>query len=97
MVLPDSVTLLCVVFVKLFIDGLQATGNEEIAGKKADLVCYGRTFLANPDMPIRFKLNAELNAYDRDTFYTQVQLIIQTRLMSAIWSLLCCSLHMLLM
>ena len=32
-------------------------------------MCYGRTFLANPDMPKRFALGAELNKYDRETFY----------------------------
>lgn len=75
--LPDSVTVLCAMTHQYFVDGLQATGNAEIAGKKADLVCYGRLFLANPDMPLRFKLNAGLNAYDRDTFYSQVPLVGQ--------------------
>lgn len=32
-----------------------------------------RHFLANPDMPKRFLLNAPLNTYDRSTFYTQVR------------------------
>ncbi|OMO85679.1 Aldolase-type TIM barrel [Corchorus capsularis] len=27
-------------------------------------------FLANPDLPRRFELNAPLNEYDRNTFYT---------------------------
>jgi N-ethylmaleimide reductase len=36
----------------------------------ADFVAYGRLFLANPDLPKRFALNASLNRYDRDTFYT---------------------------
>lgn len=27
-------------------------------------------FLANPDLPQRFTLDAPLNQYDRDTFYT---------------------------
>jgi N-ethylmaleimide reductase len=35
----------------------------------ADLVAYGRLFLANPDLPERFAANAELNEPDRGTFY----------------------------
>ena len=35
----------------------------------ADLVAYGRIFLANPDLPKRFELDAPLNKYNRDTFY----------------------------
>ncbi|XP_050252936.1 putative 12-oxophytodienoate reductase 11 isoform X16 [Quercus robur] len=45
-------------------------GNKAIAENHADLVAYGRHFLANPDLPKRFKLNAPLNKYNRDTFYT---------------------------
>lgn len=37
----------------------------------ADLVAYGRLFIANPDLPKRFQLDAPLNQYDRSTFYTQ--------------------------
>ncbi|PKA66746.1 Putative 12-oxophytodienoate reductase 11 [Apostasia shenzhenica] len=44
-------------------------GNNAIASSYADLVAYGRVFLANPDLPQRFKLNAPLNKYNRDTFY----------------------------
>ncbi|GKC24060.1 putative 12-oxophytodienoate reductase 11, partial [Tanacetum coccineum] len=36
----------------------------------ADLVAFGRAFLANPDLPRLFMLNAPLNKYDRSTFYT---------------------------
>jgi N-ethylmaleimide reductase len=35
----------------------------------ADLVCYGRLFLANPDLPERFKQKAPLNPPDPATFY----------------------------
>ena len=45
-------------------------GNKAIAENRADLVAYGRWFLANPDLPKRFALNAPLNEYNRDTFYT---------------------------
>jgi len=35
----------------------------------ADLVCYGTLFLANPDLPERFKLKAALNKPNPATFY----------------------------
>ncbi|CAN1322691.1 12-oxophytodienoate reductase 1 [Linum perenne] len=49
----------------------QQNGNEVIAEGGADLVAFGRWFLANPDLPKRFELNAPLNKYDRSTFYIQ--------------------------
>jgi N-ethylmaleimide reductase len=36
----------------------------------ADLVAFGRHFVANPDLPKRILLGLPLNAYHRDTFYT---------------------------
>ncbi|PVH35363.1 hypothetical protein PAHAL_7G162700 [Panicum hallii] len=45
-------------------------GNHAVANEYADLVAYGRLFLANPDLPRRFELDAPLNGYDRKTFYT---------------------------
>ncbi|KAL0317315.1 UNVERIFIED_CONTAM: putative 12-oxophytodienoate reductase 5 [Sesamum angustifolium] len=45
-------------------------GNEVISRGGADLVAFGRLFLANPDLPRRFELNSILNMYDRNTFYT---------------------------
>ncbi|GAU18872.1 hypothetical protein TSUD_228620 [Trifolium subterraneum] len=45
-------------------DGINA-----IVENRADLVVYGRLFLANPDLPKRFALNAPLNKYNRETFY----------------------------
>ncbi|PRW44569.1 12-oxophytodienoic acid reductase [Chlorella sorokiniana] len=48
-----------------------ATGGEAVGSGAADLVCYGRHFIANPDLPRRFRLGAPLNKYDRNTFYTQ--------------------------
>ncbi|KAK1279568.1 putative 12-oxophytodienoate reductase 11 [Acorus gramineus] len=44
-------------------------GNRAVDDNYADLVVYGRFFLANPDLPRRFELNALLNKYDRSTFY----------------------------
>ncbi|XP_059651137.1 12-oxophytodienoate reductase 2-like [Cornus florida] len=43
-------------------------GNRAVAENRTDLVAYGRFFLANPDLPKRFKLDAPLNKYNRDTF-----------------------------
>nr|XP_043623491.1 putative 12-oxophytodienoate reductase 11 [Erigeron canadensis] len=44
-------------------------GNKAVAENRTDLVAYGRLFLANPDLPKRFELNAPLNKYNRETFY----------------------------
>ncbi|KAL5845859.1 hypothetical protein ACOSQ3_009383 [Xanthoceras sorbifolium] len=44
-------------------------GNKAVAEGYADLVVYGRLFLANPDLPKRFELDAPLNKHNRDTFY----------------------------
>lgn len=40
-----------------------------IASGAADLVAFGRPFLANPDLPERFRVDAPLNEGDHDTFY----------------------------
>ncbi|KAI3959864.1 hypothetical protein MKW92_015199, partial [Papaver armeniacum] len=45
-------------------------GNKVIDEGRVDLVAYGRLFLANPDLPKRFAIDAPLNRYNRDTFYT---------------------------
>ncbi|EOA38169.1 hypothetical protein CARUB_v10009647mg [Capsella rubella] len=45
-------------------------GNKAVEEGRADLVAYGRLFLANPDLPRRFELDAPLNKYDRPSFYT---------------------------
>jgi N-ethylmaleimide reductase len=44
-------------------------GNEAIQKGEADLISYGILFLANPDLPDRFKKNAPLNAPDVKTYY----------------------------
>jgi len=36
---------------------------------EADLVAFGVPFLANPDLPVRYRQNAPLNAPDQTTFY----------------------------
>ena len=45
-------------------------GDRAVSQGYADLVSYGRLFQANPDLPERFRNKAELNKYDRSTFYT---------------------------
>jgi N-ethylmaleimide reductase len=50
--------------------GFDPDGAEAIVEKgDADLVAFGRHFIANPDLPKRIKLGLPLNAYDRNTFY----------------------------
>lgn len=46
------------------------TGAAAIASGAADLISYGVPFIANPDLPERFRLGAELNAADQATFYS---------------------------
>ena len=48
----------------------RASGEVAIASGDADLVAYGVRFLANPDLPERFRRNAPLNQPDTATFYT---------------------------
>ncbi len=45
------------------------SGNEAIARGEADLIAFGVPFLANPDLPERFRQNAPLNEADVATFY----------------------------
>ncbi|WP_454721067.1 MULTISPECIES: alkene reductase [Cupriavidus] len=40
-----------------------------IAAGDADLVAFGRDFIANPDLPERLRRNLPLNPYDRPTFF----------------------------
>jgi N-ethylmaleimide reductase len=44
-------------------------GNEAIRKGEADLISFGVPFLANPDLPERFKRNAPLNLPDSETYY----------------------------
>jgi 2,4-dienoyl-CoA reductase-like NADH-dependent reductase (Old Yellow Enzyme family) len=47
------------------------TAEAAIASGDADAVAFGKQFIANPDLPERFKLNAPLNEPDPSTFYAQ--------------------------
>jgi N-ethylmaleimide reductase len=46
-----------------------ATADQSIADHYADAIAFGRLFIANPDLPARFRYNADLNIPDRHTFY----------------------------
>jgi N-ethylmaleimide reductase len=45
------------------------SGNAAIARGQTDLVAFGVPFLANPDLPKRYRKEAPLNAPDQTTFY----------------------------
>uniref|UniRef100_M1CPK8 12-oxophytodienoate reductase 1 n=1 Tax=Solanum tuberosum TaxID=4113 RepID=M1CPK8_SOLTU len=45
-------------------------GNKVVDEGRAGLVAYGCMFIANPDLPRRFELDAPLNKYSREAFYT---------------------------
>jgi N-ethylmaleimide reductase len=47
----------------------QDTAEDWLRQGKADLIAFGRKFLANPDLPERFRRHAPLNADDRSTYY----------------------------
>jgi len=49
----------------------QEKGNEYLSQGWADLIAFGKLFIANPDLPKRFELNAPMNQPDADTFYTR--------------------------
>lgn len=45
------------------------TGEAELQKGIANMISYGTLFLANPDLPKRFEINAALNQADRATMY----------------------------
>jgi N-ethylmaleimide reductase len=46
------------------------TGEAALSRGEADLVAYGVPFVANPDLPERFRREAQLNPPDASTFFT---------------------------
>jgi N-ethylmaleimide reductase len=59
-------------FSGLFIlaGGFDGTSAERaLIERRADLIAFGRPFLANPDLVERLRLNSKLNAPDMATFY----------------------------
>ncbi|PXW17637.1 alkene reductase [Paraburkholderia caballeronis] len=47
------------------------TAQQVLDAGEADAVAWGQLFIANPDLPRRFKLNAPLNAPDPKTYYAE--------------------------
>lgn len=47
-----------------------ASAEAALTAKQADLIAFGRPFLANPDFVARSRSNAAMNAIDMSTFYT---------------------------
>ena len=47
-----------------------ARAESDLAAGKCDLIAVGKLFLANPDLPARWKSGAAVNAPDMKTFYT---------------------------
>ena len=47
----------------------RATGTQALAEDLADAIAFGRLFIANPDLPERFRLNSTLNPLDEVTLY----------------------------
>lgn len=45
------------------------SANALLARGEADLVAFGKLFIANPDLPLRFRTGAPLNEPDASTFY----------------------------
>ena len=48
----------------------RARADAAIAAGDADLIAFGKAFLANPDLPRRFEFGAPLNPFDVPTFYS---------------------------
>jgi N-ethylmaleimide reductase len=46
------------------------SGEKLLAKNGADVIVYGKAFIANPDLPERFEKNAALNSPDAATFYS---------------------------
>ncbi|MBC7983534.1 MAG: alkene reductase, partial [Candidatus Obscuribacterales bacterium] len=46
------------------------TAEQVIVAGEADAVAFGRLFIANPDLPARFKAAASLNRWDTEKFYS---------------------------
>ncbi|MGB3687944.1 MAG: alkene reductase, partial [Jannaschia helgolandensis] len=46
-----------------------AEGASWLAEDRADAICYGRLFLANPDLPARIAADGPYNDPDPNTFY----------------------------
>ncbi|MDB5707295.1 MAG: alkene reductase, partial [Sphingomonas bacterium] len=52
-------------------DYVGANAQEALDSGVADAISFGRTFLANPDLPVRLQQGAALNPDDMATWYSQ--------------------------
>jgi N-ethylmaleimide reductase len=51
-------------------EGFDAESAQDVLARdEADLVAFGKPFIANPDLPERYKNSAKLNEWDAATFY----------------------------
>jgi N-ethylmaleimide reductase len=69
---PDAAALFGPLFGGPVIDAggfTREAAERAIAEGRADAVAFGRLFIANPDLPERFRRRAPLNPYHRPTFY----------------------------
>ena len=48
----------------------RASAERTLSEGQADLIAFARSFLANPDLMLRMRMNSPLNALDMATFYT---------------------------
>ncbi|KAL1928164.1 hypothetical protein VTP01DRAFT_3080 [Rhizomucor pusillus] len=73
----DSLDYFRVIWKGVFVSSGGYTTHPELATKVADetgnLIAFGRSFIANPDLPLRLKNSWPLNKYDRNTFYTNTE------------------------
>jgi 2,4-dienoyl-CoA reductase-like NADH-dependent reductase (Old Yellow Enzyme family) len=49
------------------------SAEQVLAAGEADAIAFGKLFIANPDLPRRFALNAPLNEWNTATFYAEGQ------------------------
>jgi N-ethylmaleimide reductase len=47
----------------------QETAEQALANGRADIIAFGRPFIANPDLPVRFKDGHSLNAGDPSSYF----------------------------
>ncbi|MFN2395095.1 MAG: alkene reductase [Bacteroidales bacterium] len=45
------------------------SANRMLENNDADLIAFGKTFISNPDLVERLRIDAELTPWDKDTFY----------------------------
>lgn len=49
------------------------SGNKIITDGYADMVSFGKLFISNPDLPLRFATGAKLTPWNKDTYYTSTE------------------------